>query len=78
MKKTTRAWVRKAEADYRSAERLHECKPPDHDVVCFHCQQAAEKYLKAILEEGGLPIPKTHDVIRLAALLSPAFLGYVP
>lgn len=35
---------------------------PLHDGVCFHCQQCAEKYLKALLEELGLSIPKTHDL----------------
>lgn len=33
-----------------------------HDLVSFCCQQAAEKYLKALLEEGGLTIPRTHDL----------------
>ena len=33
-----------------------------HDLVCFCCQQAAEKYLKALLEEPGLAIPRTHDL----------------
>lgn len=46
----------------RSATRLH-------DVVCFHCQQCAEKYLKGLLEELGLTIPKTHDLVRLLTLL---------
>lgn len=44
---------------------------PLHDVVCFHCQQCAEKYLKGILEELGLTIPKTHDLDYLLALLLP-------
>lgn len=38
--------------------------------VCrFHCQQSAEKYLKALLEELGAAIPKTHDLEDLADLL---------
>ena len=39
--------------------------------VCFHCQQSAEKYLKALLEELGLAIPKTHDLEDLLDLLLP-------
>ena len=35
------------------------------DAVCFHCQQCAEKYLKALLQELGQPIAKTHDLQRL-------------
>ena len=53
MKKATRDWVRKAEADYRGALRLASADEPFHDLVAFHCQQSAEKYLKAMLEELG-------------------------
>jgi HEPN domain-containing protein len=42
-----------------------------HDAVCFHCQQCAEKYLKALLEELGLAVPKTHDLMRVLAVLLP-------
>ena len=45
--------------------------PPLHDLVCFLCQQATEKYLKALLEEMSMSVPKTHDLERLAAMLSP-------
>jgi len=37
--------------------------------VCFHCQQCAEKYLKGLLEELVLDIPKTHDLERLQEML---------
>jgi HEPN domain-containing protein len=37
--------------------------------VCFHCQQCAEKYLKALMEELGLPVPKIHDLPRLLRAL---------
>ena len=73
MKKTTREWVRKAEADYRAGEQLQRCVPPVHDVICFHAQQAAEKYLKALLEERGLSIPKIHDLLRLLTELLPHY-----
>jgi HEPN domain-containing protein len=39
--------------------------------MCFHCQQCAEKYLKGLLEELGLPVPKIHDLDRLRTLLIP-------
>jgi HEPN domain-containing protein len=42
-----------------------------HDLVCFHCPQAAEKLLKAMLQELGLPIPRTHDLEDLLARLLP-------
>jgi len=39
------------------------------DTVCFHAQQCAEKYLKALLVLDGIDFPKTHDIERLTALL---------
>ena len=44
---------------------------PFHDERCFHCQQSGEKFLKALLEELGQPVPKTHDLVRLLELLLP-------
>jgi HEPN domain-containing protein len=69
MKKLTREWVAKAEADFRVAETLRQTRPPVHDARCFHCQQAIEKYLKALLEEPGLTIPRTHNLEDLLSLL---------
>jgi HEPN domain-containing protein len=37
-----------------------------YDTACFHAQQAAEKYLKAVLALRGYAIPKTHDLEELA------------
>lgn len=71
MKKTTRAWVRKAENDYRLAVQTAGGSAPFHDNVCFHCQQSAEKYLKALLEELGLTIPRVHNLDDLLGLLKP-------
>ncbi|MBX7209781.1 MAG: HEPN domain-containing protein [Verrucomicrobiaceae bacterium] len=72
MKRATREWVRKAEDDFLAAQALsRQRKTPLRDAVCFHCQQSAEKYLKARMEEAGLRIPKTHDLEDLLALLVP-------
>jgi HEPN domain-containing protein len=73
MKKATREWVRKAEEDHRTALRAAEAVPPTHNTVCFHCQQTAEKYLKALLEELGLGVPKTHNLNYLTDLLLPQY-----
>src|SRR5262245_12256444 len=62
MKKLTAAWVRKAESDFRVAKNLASMRPAAHDKVCFHCQQAAEKFFKALLQELGLPVPKIHEL----------------
>jgi len=71
MKKTTGEWVRKGEADYIAARKCRRTARSLHDVVCFHCQQCAEKYLKGVLEELALAIPKTHDLDNLLSLLLP-------
>lgn len=63
--------MRKAESDYRLAIRINRGNESFHDELCFHCQQSAEKYLKALLEELGLIIPKTHNLDDLHGLLSP-------
>ncbi len=73
MKKRTRQWVHKAEADHLAALKLAAGAEQLPDQVCFHCQQSAEKYLKALVEEVGLTVPKTHDLMRLRALLAPHF-----
>ncbi|HEV3449042.1 MAG TPA: HEPN domain-containing protein [Gemmataceae bacterium] len=69
MRRLTMAWVRKAEADIRLARRASGSNQPLHDGVCFHCQQAAEKYLKALLQDLGLPIPYIHDLDALLGRL---------
>src|SRR5947209_1992944 len=71
MKRTTREWVHKAESDFRLAGVIAAGSEPFHDEQCFHCQQAAEKYLKALLAELSQPVPKTHVLKSLLALLLP-------
>jgi HEPN domain-containing protein len=71
MKRTTRAWVRKAESDFRLATVIARAPEPFPDEQCFHCQQSAEKYLKDLLEELGLAVPRTHVLKDLLALLVP-------
>jgi HEPN domain-containing protein len=72
MKKVTRQWVRKAENDVAAARHLFKLKPLLSDEICFHCQQAIEKYLKSMLAELGMAIQKTHDLTILLLQLLPA------
>ena len=65
----TLEWVGKAEEDAAVAEREHRVrKQPSPGAVCYHAQQCVEKYLKAILQEQGAPIPKSHDLVNLLEL----------
>jgi HEPN domain-containing protein len=66
MKPVTAEWISKAEGDFEVAER--ECrarKNPNYDAVCFHYQQCAEKYLKAVLCESDISFGKIHDLVVL-------------
>jgi HEPN domain-containing protein len=69
MKRTTAEWVKKAEEDFVLARQGRRSKTPVHNGVCFHCQQGAEKYLKGLMEELGLTVPKTHELVHLKAIL---------
>jgi HEPN domain-containing protein len=71
MKRAAREWAGKAEDDYQAAQVLAQNKQRLYDQLCFHCQQSAEKYLKAILEELGLSIQKTHELELLLNQLLP-------
>lgn len=63
---TVTEWVTKAEDDYRAAAALKRRRAkPLYDAVCFHCQQCAEKYLKAYLVSQGVAPAKIHDLEAL-------------
>jgi HEPN domain-containing protein len=66
----TAEWVSKAEGDFATAGReVRARKMPNYDAVCFHGQQCAEKYLKAVLQENNIPIPKIHFLLELLAMI---------
>ena len=63
-------WVDKAEHDLLAAEYMIKSgESMLSDIVCFHCQQCAEKYLKALLVLLGVSFPKTHDLRLLLDLV---------
>lgn len=82
MNPLTLEWIDKAEGDFATASReMRVRKLPNYDAVCFHAQQTAEKYLKAILQENRRPIPKTHSLVELLALIiefEPVYLMLQP
>lgn len=68
----TQEWVDKAEGDFATAQRETRArKQPNHDAACFHCQQCAEKYLKARLQEANVRFPLNHNLTGLLDLLLP-------
>ena len=60
-----REWMGYAERDYGVAKHLYEdYYPKPWEIICFHCQQAAEKAIKAvtILLRPEDNVPKVHDL----------------
>ncbi|MFQ6119732.1 MAG: HEPN domain-containing protein [Methanosarcinales archaeon] len=67
MNEQVHEWIAKAEEDFKAAQILPIDEFPN--IIAFHCQQCAEKYLKAILITNGKTPPKIHDLIKLNDLL---------
>ena len=66
-----REWIEKADADLEVARRMAEEAGNNlriREIVGFHCQQAAEKYLKAFLTHSRIEFPRTHDLKALLEL----------
>jgi HEPN domain-containing protein len=79
LQEATRAWLIKALSDLRTSMILAADPEPPMDTAIYHCQQAAEKALKAFLFFHGEPLQKTHDVDRLriaAAKIQPGADAY--
>ena len=77
MREVTKEWISKAEGDYRSADvLLHQIEIPEIDTTCFHCQQCAEKYVKAFLTEKDIDFPRNHDLVRLLELCLTVDAGF--
>ena len=66
------AWVERAEEDLIVARSAMRRKAPLIYPVCFHAQQCAEKYLKAMLIANRVDFPKTHDLLMLTSLCEEA------
>jgi HEPN domain-containing protein len=63
-----KAWMVKAWRDLETARRAATGEPPFYDTAVYHCQQAAEKSVKAFLVHHGKPYEKTHDIEVLVDL----------
>ncbi|WP_283680900.1 HEPN domain-containing protein [Parablautia sp. Marseille-Q6255] len=65
MNQEIKKWVDMAEMDYGVAKHLYETYyPKPYEIICYHCQQSAEKIMKGIIiasgSRGGMP--KSHDL----------------
>lgn len=67
-------WFQKADNDLRAIQNNLKDSDPPTDVICFHAQQAIEKYMKGVLIYFGKHITKTHDLVFLLTEIS----NYMP
>ena len=70
MKRQVKDWILFADKDFHAAEILLKDDAPLTNIVAFHCHQATEKYLKAFMIEKGIPLVKTHDLIKLNGMIN--------
>ena len=64
-------WLKKAREDLAVVRLVIAGRGPS-PVACFLCQQAAEKFLKAVLVAAGVDPPYVHDLDLLARLIAEA------
>jgi len=56
-------WILFAQMDFDCATSMAEKFRPPLEIVCYHCQQTAEKILKAyIIANTNAPPKKTHEL----------------
>jgi HEPN domain-containing protein len=56
-------WLFRANEDIAVLENLFESGPDLYaSTICYHAQQAVEKFLKAFLVFHNIDFPKTHDL----------------
>ena len=58
-------WYEFARKDLESAKFLINMHPKPVEIICYHCEQSAEKYLKGYLIKNGNKVEKTHDLVLL-------------
>ena len=65
-----RSWIEKADKDLHLAEfALEQAEPCPFDLVCYHAQQCAEKYLKAYHSAHQVEFPYTHNLRLLSRMV---------
>ncbi|MDR1803148.1 MAG: HEPN domain-containing protein [Treponema sp.] len=61
-------WLQLADEDLYAAKLLNEAARKPYEIICYHCAQATEKYLKAYLTYQNIIPKKTHDLVFLISL----------
>lgn len=64
-------WLEYAERDIEVAKHLlKNYHPQPLEIICFHCQQSAEKAVKSILVLNNEEVPKIHNISLLLDKIS--------
>lgn len=58
-------WFEHAENDFEVAKILSLQLKPKYEIICYHCQQCAEKILKGYIALNNGRLQKTHDLVVL-------------
>jgi HEPN domain-containing protein len=66
--KLVNAWFNKAEKDLITVEHEFFFDDPVYETICFHCQQAVEKFLKGYLIYLEIGYQKTHELGELVSV----------
>jgi HEPN domain-containing protein len=61
-------WIMIADEDLYSAKILSEQIRKPYEIICYHCAQSVEKYLKGYLAYIDVTAPKTHNLSQLLDL----------
>jgi len=64
------SWFEYAENDFEAVTILSAQLKPKYEIVCYHCQQCAEKLLKGYIASNKGRLQKTHDLVVLCETCS--------
>jgi len=66
-----RGWLKKADSDLKNIKNNFNSEDIPTDTICFHAQQAIEKYIKGALIYFRKHVAKTHDLVNLLTSIIP-------
>lgn len=85
MEQIVKQWLDMADIDFGVAKHLFDTYyPKPLEIICYHCQQSAEKAIKAVIISAGAPggLPRKHDLsflldqIKNAASIDERYYDY--
>lgn len=62
-------WLNRALEDLKTVEKLLDDEALTN-IAAFHSQQCIEKCFKSVIEGAGKPVPRVHDLVRLAGIVA--------